>query len=208
MRTTLRVLNERTGGLSNTSKMPGKSWSIPAQECQTGGKLAKIEGSVCHGCYALKGMYRFPTVKNALSKRMLRATAGLWVDDMVQLVGRERYFRWFDSGDLQGEWMLDRIAEVAKRTPQTKHYLPTKEYGYLRKWLKRNAPPPNLVIRASAPMVNQSIKGVFPLVTSCFTSDENRSGFPCPASSKYEGTCGPCRACWSPNAEEIAYPRH
>ncbi len=42
------------GGLSQTSKMPCKSWGISAKACKTGGKLAKVEGTVCHGCYALK----------------------------------------------------------------------------------------------------------------------------------------------------------
>jgi hypothetical protein len=49
--------------MSNTSKMPCPSFSLPAQACKVGAKLAKIEGSVCHGCYALKGFYNMPTVK-------------------------------------------------------------------------------------------------------------------------------------------------
>jgi len=51
--------------LSNTSKMPCKSWGIPATKCITGKKLNKIAGSVCNGCYALKGAYSWPVVKNA-----------------------------------------------------------------------------------------------------------------------------------------------
>ena len=53
------------GGLSQTSKMPCKSWGISAKECKTGGKLAKVEGTVCHGCYALKGAYVWPVVEKA-----------------------------------------------------------------------------------------------------------------------------------------------
>ena len=47
------------GGLGYPSKMPGTSYGISAHDCITGAKLAKVEGSVCHGCYALKGNYGY-----------------------------------------------------------------------------------------------------------------------------------------------------
>ena len=52
------------GGLSTPSKMPGYAYGLPAKDCIVGSTLAKIPGSVCHGCYALMGNYRFPNVKN------------------------------------------------------------------------------------------------------------------------------------------------
>ena len=48
---------EITGGLSKPSKMPGPAHNLPAVACKTGAKLVKIPGSVCAGCYALKGRY-------------------------------------------------------------------------------------------------------------------------------------------------------
>ena len=45
------------GSLSDTSKMPGKSWGINADLCKTGFKLAKIAGTICSVCYAKKGFY-------------------------------------------------------------------------------------------------------------------------------------------------------
>jgi hypothetical protein len=45
--------------LGRASKMPCATYSLPAQECKVGQALAKIPGSVCHGCYADKhGNYR------------------------------------------------------------------------------------------------------------------------------------------------------
>ncbi len=205
----LKILQERTGGLSKTTKMPGHSWSIPAWECKTGGKLAQIEGSVCHGCYAMKGFYHMPAVKNALYKRLTRSTARMWVDDMAELINRKEksgYFRWFDSGDLQGEWMLEAIAQVARRTPDVVHFLPTKEYSILRRWSKSNSPPSNLIIRASAPMVDQSIReGAFELVTSVYT--DKPLGKRCPAPD-FNFSCGPCRDCWNPDVKEISFGKH
>ena len=65
-----KELKEITGGLSKPSKMPGFSYNFPATRCITGSKLVKIPGSVCSGCYALKGRYRFSNVKNAMQRRL------------------------------------------------------------------------------------------------------------------------------------------
>ena len=56
--------------LSNTSKLGVKSISLDANKCKTGSKLAKKKGTVCNGCYALKGCYVFPVVKDAMARRL------------------------------------------------------------------------------------------------------------------------------------------
>ena len=61
---------EITGGLSKPNKMPGPSINLPAAACQTGQLLAKVEGTPCFGCYAFKGRYNFPNVKDALARRL------------------------------------------------------------------------------------------------------------------------------------------
>ena len=53
---------EITGGLSKPSKMPGPSYNLPAAACITGAKLAKVPGTVCYGCYALKVDTDSPTL--------------------------------------------------------------------------------------------------------------------------------------------------
>ena len=49
-----KELEKIVGGLSKPSKMPGPAYNLPAYKCITGQKLAKVPGSVCFGCYALK----------------------------------------------------------------------------------------------------------------------------------------------------------
>jgi hypothetical protein len=54
--------------LGRASKMPCATYSLPAQECKVGQALAKIPGSVCHGCYADgRGNYRWESVQQTLS---------------------------------------------------------------------------------------------------------------------------------------------
>ena len=91
-----------TGGLSAPSKMPGPAYNLPAVACITGAKLVKVPGSVCAGCYALKGRYRFPNVQAALNRRLKSLEHPDWIRAMVVLIDKAPWFRWHDSGDLQG----------------------------------------------------------------------------------------------------------
>jgi hypothetical protein len=72
-----------TGSLSNPSKMPGKAYGLPAKECKTGSKLAKIPGSTCSSCYALKGCYVFKVVQEAQYTRLAAIRHPLWVQAMT-----------------------------------------------------------------------------------------------------------------------------
>ena len=55
------------GGLSTPGKMPCYSINLPATECKVGSILAQQAGTTCHGCYALKGRYRFKKTKRAMA---------------------------------------------------------------------------------------------------------------------------------------------
>ena len=109
-----------TGSLTRTSKMPGLSYSISAWRCKTGAKLRKIPGSVCAGCYALKGNYtRYPAIRAAQNLRMQKLKNKKWIDAMATQVKRQKFFRWHDAGDIQSVEHLQKIFEVCKLTPDT-----------------------------------------------------------------------------------------
>ncbi len=147
-----------TGGLSNTSKMPCKSISLPAQNCHMGSKLVNLKGSVCEGCYALKGTYRFSVVKSALSRRLDNIYHPQWVEAMVFLIGKNKYFRWHDSGDIQSLMHLSNIMEVARLTPDCLHWLPTREYKMIEDYVESyGLIPKNMFVRLSAIMVDGNI---------------------------------------------------
>ena len=147
-------LDQITGTLSKPSKMPGWAYGIPAKECKVGSKLAKIPGTVCHGCYALKGCYVFPNVQAAQYKRLDSITDPRWVQAMAAQILRHKskWFRWHDSGDIQSLKHLAKIFKVARLTPDVNHWLPTRE-AWVKPYLGRA--PKNLVIRFSMPMVDQ-----------------------------------------------------
>jgi hypothetical protein len=191
-----------TGSMTRTSKMPGLSYSLPAWECKTGAKLRKIPGSVCAGCYALKGNYtRYPAIKAAQYVRLKAITHPDWVRAMVAQVKRQKYFRWHDAGDLQSLEHLKKIFEVCRLTPDTKHWMPTREAQYL-KLVDPDTVPSNLIIRMSSHMIDQGPVSFWP-----WTSTVGSSSRTCPAPDQ-GGKCGDCRACWNRDIKNVEYGKH
>jgi hypothetical protein len=124
---------EIVGGLSSPSKMPCHSWSTPAKYCKTGKKLAQVSGSICADCYAAKGFYRMPNVKNCLEKRFQSLSHPEWVSAMtLSISGSEGsgFFRWHDSGDIQSVEHLEKIVQIAKNLPNIQFWIPTREYSF------------------------------------------------------------------------------
>ena len=191
--------NKITGGLSAPGKMPEGSYNLPASACQTGAKLREIPDTPCHKCYAFKGRYNFPNVKDALARRLKSLDHPQWVEAMTVLVKGKKHFRWHDSGDIQSVQHLIKIFEVCSKTPATMHWLPTQERRYLPiNWRH----PKNLVIRLSNAKNNSKPGNAWSHWSTVM--DE---GGDCPA-SKQGNICGSCRRCWDPEVKHVTYPKH
>jgi hypothetical protein len=212
---TLKRLREYVGGgLSNPSKMPGHSYSLPAAECKTGGRLQAVKGSVCHGCYAMKNRYRFANVQAAMYRRLDSICKPQWSAAMAELIRRagDPYFRWHDSGDLQSVAHLAAICEVAAATPDVRHWIPTREYRTVSDYIAGGGEiPPNLNVRMSAHMIGGEVPTFprLPMVSvSTVSAGEPPAGaHRCPA--PHQGnSCGSCRACWDPTIRLVDYALH
>jgi hypothetical protein len=202
-----------TGGLTQTSKMPCKSYSLPTEACKTGFKMAQIKGSVCASCYADKGFYSMyqNTIKPAQFARLDSINNPNWVDAMVVLIGSDQYFRWHDSGDLQGLEHFEKIVQVAKLTPKTRHWLPTREYSIIKSYIAKGEKiPENLIVRLSGMypdkpvQVPASLQGVKGITTSNVHTSKPL-GLACKAPSQ-AGECRDCRACWTD--KPVSYLMH
>ena len=193
-----------TGSMTRTSKMPGLSYSLPAWECKTGARLRKVKNSVCAGCYALKGNYtRYPAIKAAQYVRLKAITGPRWVDSMVAQIKRQKFFRWHDAGDIQSMDHLNKIFEVCRLTPETRHWMPTREAQFLNQ-IKPEEVPTNLIIRMSSHMIDQGPVKFWPW-TSTVTS--KKEGATCPAPQQ-GGKCGDCRNCWNRSTPNVEYGKH
>jgi hypothetical protein len=210
-----------TGSIGFPSKMPGTAYGLSAERCITGGKLAKIPGSVCYGCYALGGNYLYPSVKVAHAKRHEGIDSPHWVQAMTNVLRHAQrkgvnrqgepiqlgYHRWHDSGDIQSEEHFGKICAVARATPEIAHWIPTRELKIVLAYLAKGGTiPPNLMVRASATMVDGPAPKAWPH-TSGVHKNKPAKGVPCRAPD-HDGHCGPCRACWDFSVPHVSYLHH
>ena len=212
---TARTVTGHKSGLGKPLKMPGFSTAIPATACKVGAKLAKVAGSVCASCYALKGNYTFPDVKAGHQRRLEALHNPQWIDGMVKLVGHytdpnDPVFRVHDAGDMQSVEHILKWVAVARALPWVDFWAPSREIAMLKlaramagEW------PENLVVRLSAPMIGGTLD-----VDGPTSSVDAPGGFDCPA-YKQGGKCNgadiggiDCRACWNPKIKRVNYPKH
>jgi len=220
------------GVFGQTSKMPGKSYGLPAAACHRGSLLAANPDSMCHParCYAKRNFYASwtPVIKNRES-HLEAVKHPRWADAMVvpmtRYLGEDDVFRWHDSGDIQGVDHLAKICDVARRTPWLLHWLPTHEPYMVLEYL--NGPmhgtvPDNLTIRLSADVVGKPAgppslvaelrrHGVttstvhLDLGAPVQVSDRRRDVVEC-RSYLRDHQCKSCRACWSRDVASVSYP--
>jgi len=198
--------------LSVTSKLDGiKSWSLQALDTCPGSVSYKGElVDACKGCYAVDGSYHFPYVKATREHNRQDWKRPGWVRDMTQALDNDRYFRWFDSGDMYSVALARKILAVMRATPGTKHWLPTRmhKFAKFKPVLDAMRALPNVALRLSS----DSVLGEFTpgLHGSTIVPTRAHATTSVKVCEAYEhgGKCSGCRACWDKNVSVIAYVAH
>lgn len=191
--------------------MPCKSWSLQALDTCPGSK--RPDGSLvdpCKGCYATTNMYRMPSVIKPRLSNQVDWKREAWVNDMVRELDNERYFRWFDSGDVYDLRLARKILEVMTLTHWCSHWLPTRMHKF-PKFLpvfEAMEALPNVVVRYSSDsVIGETIPGKTTSTITPYAMDDTNIISVCRAYER-QGKCGTCRACWSKDVPVIAYPAH
>ena len=198
--------------ISVTSKLDGiRSWSLQALETCPGSWASPGElVDACKGCYATTGNYRYPNVKAPRLENREDWQRLEWVDDMVKALDSDRYFRWFDSGDVYTLALAEKILEVMRRTPWVKHWLPTRMHKFpkFRQVFTEMMSLPNVMVRFSS----DSVHGVYThgLHGSVIVPDPATLPEGVTLCRAYEnaGKCSGCRACYDKSVGVVAYPAH
>lgn len=198
--------------ISITSKLDGvRSWSLEALDTCPGSIASPgVLVDACQGCYATTGNYRFANVKAPRAHNKLDWQRMAWSDDMVAELKNDRFFRWFDSGDMYTLALAEKMLEVMKRTPWVKHWLPTRMHKF---------PKFRIVLSEMQALKNVSVRFSSDSVTGDYTRGLHGSVIiPTPADAKRgmklcgaydnDGKCGDCRACYDKKVKVIAYPAH
>jgi hypothetical protein len=196
--------------LSKASKMPCRSWSLQALDTCPASKDASGElVDACKGCYATSGNYRFPNVKAPRVHNREDWKRDSWVADMVSELDNDRYFRWFDSGDIYDVRLARKILEVCEATPWVKHWIPTRMHKFPKFTLvlQRLQSLPNVVLRLSSDsIIGETIEG--PNTSTIATlEDAPKGSFVCEAYTR-GGKCDKCRACWDKGISVVTYIGH
>jgi hypothetical protein len=198
--------------ISKTLKLDGiKSWSLQALDTCPGslnGDGTLVDA--CSGCYATTGNYRFPNVKAPRLHNREDWQRLEWIDDMVKALNNDRYFRWFDSGDMYALGLAEKIYQVMKLTPWVKHWLPTRMHKFpkYRRVLSSMMALDNVSVRFSSDsVIGEYVAGLHGAVIVPTANDVTDKMTLCRA---YEnnGMCSGCRACWDKSIDVIAYPAH
>ncbi len=197
--------------LSVTSKLDGiRSWSLQALETCPGSVNA--DGSLvpaCSGCYATTGNYNFANVKAPRAFNKVDWQRDEWVNDFVIALNNERFFRWFDSGDMYSLGLAEKMLQVMQRTPWVQHWLPTRmaKFAKFADVIRRMKALPNVVVRFSS----DSVDGTFGAEHGSVIipdADSAPDGVVVCHAYKHDGKCNGCRACYDSSIPVIAYPAH
>jgi hypothetical protein len=193
--------------LSKTTKLGCYSWSLQAVDTCPGARDSSgVFVQACEACYARSGNYRFPAVKRVRDHNRSDWKRDDWVDRMADAIGDDKYFRFFDSGDLYSVELAKKIKRLVSRKAKTKFWIPTRQWKFEKfsVILDELRQLPNTVVRDSADNFDQ----VLPTPNNSTILTKDVSGvYVCPA-YKQDGKCLTCRACWDKSIQTIGYPGH
>ncbi len=198
--------------LSKASKMSCRSWSLEALSTCPASKDS--QGNLvpaCKGCYATTGNYRFPNVKAPRVHNKEDWQREQWTQDMVAELDNDRYFRWFDSGDMYSLGLATKILEVARNTPHCNHWIPTRMHKFTKfaKVLSELEALPNVVVRYSSDSITgETLSHKGNQSTIVPTVDHAAKGMSLCRAYEQEGKCLTCRQCWNKDVKVIAYLAH
>lgn len=223
--------------LSNPSKMPGRSFSLPAlKACPWAMTEPKADGApaVCAGCYARDGQYRMPNVVNTQAARyawtkecmqsyrgqqMFEGALYAAIRKLRPVKGDEHvYFRIHDSGDFFSAKYVESWIRICEALPDVRFWAPTGS------WLAADMINPGDAV----PWIVHTLHWLNDLPNVTVRPSATHFGDPPPrvfglsagsssgyAKAKYHcpapqqgGKCESCRVCWDNPKRAVDYHVH
>ncbi len=182
--------------VSNTnSKLGGQIYSInlpPVVTCRADAPCFK-------GCYACKGTWLYPNVKNSLQHNLeaYKSNPTLFFESVAAQTALVRFCRWHSSGDIVDMQYFEGMCKVARKNKDTHYLCFTKKYEIINEFLSKGKRiPKNLSIVFSA-WSNWIPENPYDLpMTYVYGKEFNnelipKDAIPC------GGKCENCQACWT-----------
>ena len=205
--------SKKISGLHFTTNHSGKmvgmvsiSTSVTTNErCQ---KNAKIKGSICEQCFAIKQMERFTTMKKPMVENQRILTSEVLPMEKLPIINN-LYFRFEAFGDLNNVTQVKNYFNMCYKNPNVKFALWTKNPDFIQEAINDGyEKPTNLNIVLSSLFINKERKNIYPFIDKVFTVyddefiEENNVTINCGAKN-----CFACGLCYEKNNVSVINER-
>lgn len=160
---------------------------------------AKVEGSICSKCYAIRQLGVYKQLRNALEKNYKILTERILTDEELPILNYG-YFRIESFGDLANTTQAINYLNIIKKNPQTFFGWWTKNPKYIDEALKGSKKPKNVNIIYSSMFINVRQEPTYDFIDKIFTVydkdfiKDNKIKINCGAKS-----CLKCHKCYEKN---------
>ena len=195
--------NTKLGAYIPSVNMP------PVQTCRADAPCVNL-------CYARKGRFRFPNVKNKAETNLQiwQESPSLFEAEICIAAYHTRFFRWHSSGDIPDERYFEMMVKVANMLSTTKFLCFTKKYELVNQYLSSGTSiPDNLTIVFSAwgDFVPHNPFHL-PVAYVQFSNSQNDPRIP-PDAKPCQNYCGECVmsgcSCWDlKTGESVVFKEH
>lgn len=159
------------------------------------------------GCYAMKGNWLFPTVKQSLlgNLRAYKQNPNKYFNDIAAKTALARFVRWHSSGDIPDTVYLAGMCKVARKNKNTDYLAFTKRFEMVNDFISAGKKiPKNLHIIFSA-WENFMPENPYSFpVTYVWSKNFDNSAIPKDA-IPCAGKCDHCLACWKLKKTQSVY---
>lgn len=167
-------------------------------------------------CYALKGRFRYKTVKAAHihNYELYNIAPDEYFEGVLRFINNPvlsyKYFRWHVAGDIIDDNYFKGMVDVAKKSPNTSFLCFTKKYEIVNSYMLNRDIPANLHIVYSYWGSDLIIDNPynFPTAHIRFSDEQKNTTIP-PDAVECSGNCIQCLECWSiKNGEAVVFKEH
>lgn len=165
------------------------------------------------GCYALKGHFAFPAVKNRLNENLqaYKENPKAFFQAIEVAASNARFFRYHSSGDIVDYNYLAGMCRVARKVKSCKFLCFTKKYELVNQYVAdKHLIPGNLTIVFSCwkEFVPDNPYN-FPTTWVYFPKEGDCNGLIPKDSIPCTGKCYECHACWQlRKGQSVVFKKH
>lgn len=204
MKVTISTTNSKLGGFIPSINLPA-------------GLTCRADAPCQKGCYAKKGNWIFPNVKQSLADNLeyFKKDPQYYFKEIINFLNNNdvsyKFFRWHSSGDIVNNDYFKGMLKVAEACPQTKFLCFTKKFHIINLYLEAGGKiPENLKIVFSAWDNTFKVDNPYnlPVTYVRFKKDERNAAIP-EYAIPCVGKCAECKACWSlKNGQSVVFNQH